>query len=371
MSLRILILSPDPAVQGGVSSFIELLKRRLSPDIMVDSFVIARRPNERGAIWTLLRVAGDLIRLMNRLVQNRYDLIHLNPSLNFKSVVRDAAFLVVVKVLGRGGVFVFFHGWDVKFEERVFSNSVYLNIFRWLFGSAQRVAVLSKTFRDALIGIGCDPQRIVVLPTMFDGDMFDTVRESGSTDAPRRSILFLSRFARDKGVYELLEAFARISNRIPELELVMAGDGEEADGISQRAMELGLAGRVKFPGYVTGSDKARIFLDACVFVLPTYHAEGLPVALLEAMGAGAVVITAASGGIEEVIIPPDNGIILEEITPEYIADALLQVTDDISYVAEVSSRNSMVARMKFESRIVTQQIEGVYKEIAAEKIAPN
>lgn len=367
--LRILILSPHPARLGGVQGFIELLKRRLSAEMMAESFIVARRPNETSAIRTLLRLAWDSIRLMTRLLRDQYDVVHLNPSLDSKSVLRDAVFLAILKVVGCRGVFVFFRGWDVKFEQRIFSNPLYLRLFRWLFGSATRIAVLSKTFKDALIGIGCDPQRIAVMSTMFDGDMLESVRKSRPADASRRSILFLSRFARDKGLYELLEAFARIADRFPEMELVMAGDGEEADQVKRRAAELGLADRVRFPGYVDGLDKARILLDARVFVLPSSHPEGLPNSILEAMGAGAVVIASRAGGTAEIVHSPDNGIILEEINPGSIADALVRVMDDRSYIAEVSARNRAVAWNNFEARVVTRRIEGIYEDIAAEKVA--
>lgn len=364
--LRILILSPDPAVYGGVVSFIELMKHRLSAEMMAESFIIARRPNERGVIKTLLRLAWDPTRLMIRLLRNRYDVVHINPSLILKSVLRDAVFLAVLKLVGCRGVLISFQGWDPRLEQRIFSHPVYRILFRWLFGSASRIAVQSEKFRDALAGLGCDPRQIILIPTMFDGDALDLAQKSRPADRPRQSILFLARFARDKGVYELLDAFARIADRFPDIDLVMAGDGEEADGVKRRAAKLGLADRVRFPGYVRGLDKAHLLLDARVFVLPTYGNEGLPNSIMDAMGAGAVLITSRAGGIGEIIDSPDNGIILEEINPESIADALIRVISDASYIAEVSARNRSAAWTHFEAHVVTRRTESLYQEIAAE-----
>lgn len=119
--LRILILSPHPAVYGGVVSFIELMKHRLSAEMMAESFIIARRPDERGVIKALLRLAWDPTRLMIRLLRNRYDVVHLNPSLILKSVLRDAVFLAVLKLVGCRGVLISFQGWNPRLEQRIFS----------------------------------------------------------------------------------------------------------------------------------------------------------------------------------------------------------------------------------------------------------
>lgn len=363
MPLRILILSPHPALYGGVVNFVELMKLRLSADTMAESFIVARRPGERGAIKTLFRLAWDPTRLMFRLLRYHYDVIHLNPSLNTKSVLRDAVFLAVLKLVGCRGVFVSFQGWDTRLERQIFDHRFYRNLFLWLFGSAARIAVQSEKFKHALAGMGCDPQRIVLMPTMFDGDAIDVVRKSRPAGAPRRSILYLARFARDKGVYELVEAFARISDGFPDIEFVMAGDGEELDGVKQRAAELGLADRVRFPGYVRDLDKAHLLLDARVFVLPTYHQEGLPNSIMEAMGAGAVIVTSRAGGIAEFVHAPDNGILLDKINPDSIADALARVIDDAAYIAKVSANNQTIAKHQFEARVVTQQLENLYREI--------
>lgn len=204
---------------------------------------------------------------------------------------------------------------------------------------------------------------------MFDGDAITLAQKSRPADKPRQSILFLARVVREKGVYELLEAYARIADRFPEIELVLAGDGEETDGVKRRVADLGLGDRVRLPGYVHGLDKAHILLDARIFVLPTFEHEGLPNAILEAMGAGAVIITSRAGGIQEVVHSPDNGIILEDINPESIADALSRIIGDASYIAEVSARNRSVAWTHFEAHTVTRRFEDIYKEIAAEKVA--
>ncbi|MFP4054403.1 MAG: glycosyltransferase family 4 protein, partial [Phycisphaerae bacterium] len=164
-----------------------------------------------------------------------------------------------------------------------------------------------------------------MITTMFDGEMMTAVSRAQSK---RRSILFMSRFIREKGVYELLEAFHRIYERFPDVDLIMAGDGPELSGARDWVRDRGLRQRVIFPGYVRGRDKAQLLANGDLFVLPTLHGEGCPNCLLEAMGAGMPVITSTVGGIPEVVSDPENGMLLPRPYASSLANALEEYLAD-------------------------------------------
>ena len=128
-----------------------------------------------------------------------------------------------------------------------------------------------------------------------------------------------------------------------------------------------MADRIKTPGYVSGPEKARLLVDASIFVSPSYFPEGLPNAMLEAMAAETALIVSDAGGIGEIVRSPENGIILDEISPRTISAALERILADPGYVAEVSERNKKLAWQCYESRIVIDKIETVYRDIAAEQ----
>jgi glycosyltransferase involved in cell wall biosynthesis len=163
----------------------------------------------------------------------------------------------------------------------------------------------------------------------------------------------------------LLEAYARIERRYPQFELVMAGAGDEEAELRRAAAELGIGERVRFPGYLLGLEKARALLEARIYVLASYHFEGLPVALMEAMGAGNAVITTRAGGIPDVFEDPDNGILLDEVTVDAIAAALERLLSDDAYCAELAERNVAKAWAFYEADIVTKRIEAAYARAAA------
>jgi glycosyltransferase involved in cell wall biosynthesis len=367
--LKILVLSRHASSQGGIVNFIETLKSRLTGRTKLVGFVCGSRPDERGTVRKTVRLVRDPIALFLQLCRNRYDAVHVNTNLEVRSLLRDSIFLAVLKLTRFRGSFVFFHGWLEELEHPIAANPLYRNLFRWLFGGAARIAVLSNKFRDFLIRIGFDPDRIIVFSTMFDGEELERARQIPEKARSRRTILFLSRFIKEKGMYELLEAYRRIADRFPDVDLVMAGDGDEAERIKGRVAAFGLTDRVKFPGYLRGKEKARVLLDAEIFALPTYS-EGLPVALLEAMAAGTALIVSHAGGIGEVVRSPENGIVLDEISIPAITAALERMLADPGYVAEVSERNKMIAWQRYESRIVVDNIEAIYHDIVSEQRRP-
>jgi glycosyltransferase involved in cell wall biosynthesis len=336
----------------------------MRPSTVVERLVIGKRPGESGKGLPAYRLLGDYCRFARRVASGRYDVIHLNPSLTVKSTLRDAVFLAILRLMRRRNVLVFVHGWRLPIAERIARSPVRRRIFRWLFQDVARVLVLAEPFRDSLVALGLPADRIQVSTTAFDGAGLSRAiagRDGGGAGA--RSILFLSRLAREKGVHELLEAFSTIVPRYPDSVLILAGDGPDREAISHRVAELGLEDRVRLPGYVRGRKKAELLAAARIFVLPSYT-EGLPLALLEAMGAGAAVVASNTGGIGDVVSVPRNGLLIDEVTPYAIAQAIDRLLADDDYCRHVGHTNRDEAWRLYEAKVVATELENTYRSIA-------
>ena len=104
-------------------------------------------------------------------------------------------------------------------------------------------------------------------------------------------LLFLGRLSRQKGLDLLLPAFQRLLRTRPDLRLVLAGpdhEGYQAD-VRALAQRLGVAERVLFPGLISGDVKLAAFVDADLFVLPSY-AENFGGVIIEALACGLPVV---------------------------------------------------------------------------------
>ncbi len=337
--------------------------RYASAGTLVDEFIIGRRPGEHGVLRRVTRLCRDFARFALVACSKRYDLVHINPSLNVKSALREAVFVTLLRGLSSMPYVIFFRGWDERLAARITRSAVYKACLRWLVGGAAKILVLSDRFRASLSALGIPAEKIVVTSTMFDGDGLKPFISNGYRLDSRDAILFLGRLVREKGCYELLDAFARVSDEFPSYTLVVAGDGPEAAGLRVRASDLGIRDRVVFPGYVRGAQKYQLLARTRVFVLPTYHSEGMPNALIEAMAAGSAVIASAAGAIPEIAVDRENGVLLKGISPQEIENALRAIlTNDVD-CAGMGARNMAMAWPKFEAGVVVNKLEKVYSSV--------
>jgi glycosyltransferase involved in cell wall biosynthesis len=363
----VLVISPNPKVHGGVSTFVELMKEHLK-NCRVTSFWVGSISGEKeSASEVILRFFTSPFRVACIVARGKFDVVHINPTFNAKSLPRDGFILLLLRLMNYRNVLVYFHGWQRSVENRVKRAPPLRMLTAWLLNGAARVTVLGPHFKKGLEEMGVDSHRIICTRTMFDGAMLKKADSVASAD--RRTILFMSRFDREKGVYELLDAFARLAAEFPDMDLIIAGDGEEMAGMKARAAQHGLSGRVSFPGYVTGDEKWRMLKACAIYALPTYmRTEAMPVALLEAMGAGKPVLAGPAGSIGTIISDPENGVYLPVVSTDTVEAGLRRLLSNPQLCQDIHRHNISYAWKNFEAAAVTAGIEAMYREIARRKI---
>ncbi len=186
------------------------------------------------------------------------------------------------------------------------------------FQQAECVLVLGAAEQQSLIqALDLDPGKVLVLPNAVPDPQPDVAaRRSGG----ECHFLFLGYLSARKGVPELLQALAHpLVKKLP-WRATLAGGGA-VDEYRQLANDLGIGGRVQFPGWLEKPQVAAICADADVLVLPS-HAEGLAMSVLEGLSHGLAVITTPVGAHTEVIEPGISGIFVPPGDAEALAEAL-------------------------------------------------
>ena len=360
--LRVLIFSRDPGWYGGVVHFVELLRRSFSGSVISEHFLVGRRKHCSGFVCRITQPAVDMFRLIGVARSGRYDIFHLNPSLNGAALWRDGLFLRVLRFRKSGRVVVFFHGWDESTDRKIRNNRLLRTLFRLTFGYVDRFLVLSGAVKNSLSRLDIDPARITVTTTMFDAEEFRSAeRQEGG---PHVNLLFLSRFVREKGVYELLQSVRDIVRRYADVRLILAGDGLEMQAMRDWVAESGMNSLVEFTGYVRAYDKVQTMVRSDIYLLPSYT-EGCPVSLLEAMAVGLPVVASAVGAIPELLRDGVNGFLLQKIDAASITAALEPLLADSELRRAIGRTNREMAWDKYASDRVTRSIENIYTEVTS------
>lgn len=358
--MKILILSKTLDSEGGVANFVRMLLNCLDPTFDVIHFTIGSKRTGASRLKARTSFLVYCWKLFRQISIFKPDIVHINPSLNLNSLIRDSIFLLIARLARRNQpIMSFFHGWDLRTQRIIDNNWILKKLFVRIYKNSDTIIVLSKIFEKKLIEWGLVPSNIHILPTMFDGRLFQGYKYNISFKG--KQILFLSRLVKAKGIYELLEGFRLTLYKHPDLKLIIAGDGEEKKGIIDWIHHNNLSDSISLPGYLQGHQKASALIESDFFILPSSHHEGLPISMLEAMAAGQFLITTPVGGIPEHIIDGENGIILSQPSSKEVNRSLIRCINDLEFCRKVQTNNIQQAWQFYESSKVTQSIVKLYQ----------
>lgn len=116
----------------------------------------------------------------------------------------------------------------------------------------------------------------------------------------KKTVLYIGRLEKRKGVKYLLEAFAILREVHPEFELLIAGDGPDRRKLEHFVQDNSIEG-ITFLGYIDETTKLRLLHEATVFCSPALYGESFGIVLLEAMASGCVIVAGNNSGYEGVM----------------------------------------------------------------------
>ncbi len=232
----------------------------------------------------------------------------------------------------------------------------------WLFGiylpieallaRLGEVVVPSAAMARYLATVGIPTGRLHVIPSGID------VRRT--SPPPARSPLVIATAANLehwKGIDVLLDAVARLDR---PAHLDVYGDG--ADRAALEAQARRAASSVTFHGRV--SDVRERLLDADVFVLPS-RAENLPIAILEAMAAALPVVATRVGGVPELVVDGQTGLVVEPDDAVALANALRQFVDNEDQRVTFGEAGALRASTSFRAEASARLTVELYENSCA------
>lgn len=185
-----------------------------------------------------------------------------------------------------------------------------------------RYVTVSEATRAELATLGVAPERVAVV---YNGTPQLPPTDAGR--APYPLLVALGRLVPHKRIEVALRTVAALSGELPELRLVVAGQGWWESHLRQLADELGIADRVEFRGYVTEEEKADLLAAAWVALTPSLK-EGWGLTIVEAGAAGTPTVAFRNaGGVAEAVVDGRTGLLAEDVD-DYVARVRDLLCDD-------------------------------------------
>ena len=170
-----------------------------------------------------------------------------------------------------------------------------------------------------------------------------------------------------KGLDVLVRAAALAARSVPDLRVVVAGEGPEREGLEALAAELGVAGRVMLVG--RRSDVPDLLAAFDVAVSSSWF-EGSPLAMMEYMDAGRPIAATRVGGIPDLIEDGVHGLLVEPGDAEGLAAAIVDLLRDRGRAAEMGARARERRRAEFDLNGTVRALEELYERLAATRGRP-
>lgn len=361
--MKILLTGPALNDMGGVASYYNavLSYLRAKEGLNIHYMEIGGTKKIGG----MLHPIADQIRFRRTLSDVKPALVHVNPSLNLKSFLRDGLFVLQAKSLGYQ-VIVFFHGWDATFEAAV--KGLWLWFFKRTFLRGDEFIVLATSFKDRLVKWGVTvPIHLgttAVSSDLVHGFSMEEKSERLATE-PAIKVLFLARLEQEKGVMETMEAVTMLRKEERPVMLTVAGDGPAMVAVREYV-------RVHDPdneylyvaGDVRGEKKKALFATHHIYCFPTTYGEGMPTSVLEAMAFGMPVITCPTGGLRDFFEDGVMGYLVKQRTPGDVANALKKLIDNRNVMLDIATRNYRYASERFLAPRVASYLADAYLRVA-------
>jgi len=277
------------------------------------------------------RLDDKLKRLILNKIDNEAKIIRFLRQHQIDSILAQygmmgVAFLPIAKKMNIP-IAVHFHGHDAVRESVIREyKEKYLKLFRY---NKSLLLSVSHVMTQKLIGLGCEPSKIIYNPYGSDPSFFDS-----KPLFKKKQFVALGRFVDKKAPFLTILSFYRAWLKDSEIRLVFGGAGYLLDPCKDLVKALKLEEVVSFPEILDRKTFQETLVHSCGFIQHSITAgdgdmEGTPVAILEAGAAGLPVISTYHAGIPDVVVNGKTGLLSEPHDLESMASHILSVASNL------------------------------------------
>lgn len=242
--------------------------------------------------------------------------------------------------------------------KRLIEERVYRRADRFIVLSSAFATILEREYRISR-------DRISVVPGGVDADRYCALgsrreaREKLQLPIDRPLILSVRRLIHRVGLEGLIDAMVEVRRSHPEALLLIAGSGVLAGDLAARIAERGLQDHARLLGFVAEDDLPWLYRACDLSIVPSVALEGFGLPTIESLAAGTPVLVTPIGGLPEVVLELDPGLVLRDASTPTLADALSWALRDLDRLPS-SETCAKYVRDHFHWPVIARQVLAVY-----------
>lgn len=287
----------------------------------------------------------------------------------------DACFALPIAQRNALPLVTTFHGYDVLTSRERLAALGGFRVRRYLAHEAElkrngaKFIAVSKFVAAALKRLGYPEDRIEQHYIGVDINRFLPMEERSKANQ-KRYLLSVARHVDFKGIDTLLKAFAKLAKKDPEAMLVQVGTGPLLERNKLLAKELGIDTQVQFLGRQPHERVRELMAGALAFCGPSQTAEdgggeALGIVFCEASASGVPVVATRHGGIPEIVVDGETGLLVHEKDAEALGDALMAVWLDDSLSLAMGRAGRLRMETYFDISKQGPELEKIYDRAVA------
>jgi len=293
-----------------------------------------------------------MLKLANFIYKNQIDIVHTHSSIDSRTAGIAAKIMGVAVVRSRHI--------SIPISLRKFTYFQYMKI-------ADKVITSGQFIKNEMVNKNkMIPEKIVSAPAGIDIQQFSLTRNLPDIKEKynindKFLIGIVSVLRSWKGHKYLIEAINILKNKIPNIHLIIVGDGPKKNSIEQLIKELDLETYITLTGYQ--KDPAAFFKAMDIMVLPSYAGEATSQVLPQAMAMKTPIIATHAGGLSEVVIDKETGLVIKPKDSQSIADAIYTLFTNEELKEKISIQGQKYTFKNFTFEKMIQTTEKVYLEV--------
>lgn len=378
MRKKILIVGPFPPTVGGITTCMEqLMNSKLKEQYEFIPFTTTRptvgarrdatdysilfKMGKRHLFNAVKATIRHVLSFPAILLMKKPVIIHIHTT-DYLNFWESTTYIVVSKLLSKKSIVHIHAPYFEDFYNK--SGSVAKTLIRNLLGMADKIIVLSPKTKHFFHRI-VQTSRISVLSNTTEipnRSIKESVDNRNPSD-PVKVLFIGSEEAKRKGFYDVLKAIPAVVDKCGSNVLFLFAGKYDLEKQKEIREAETLYKNVRHLGYLEKNEFITVRLTSDIYVLPSY-AEGLPIAMLEAMASGLPVISTKVGSIPEVIEEGVNGFLITPGDFRALAEKIVTMANDKTLRQKMGKRNVEKIRQFYSSEHFVEELNEIYENLS-------